>query len=374
MGKGLVEKQSKAMANFRDIERVAGTLFKSGLFNHLKNVTQAVAVIEFGREMDIQPMQALQMMAVINGKIAMASQLMLAKVKKQGCDVEIIEQTDDRCIINFIRDGKKHKVEFTFEEAKQLGAAINGRGEIKDNYVKQPANMLFWRVVSKAIRYYAPDLLLGGYSIEELTEGRATTVDELGESDVTSEDWGTKEGYDEIRKYINDPRIKANLKETLIKGINEDSEENKMIEWLIGLQPELRAIIEEVPTQFTQEAEGAEVEEIKEPDSTKPISQGKQILFNKLIKSHVFPDFEIKELNKDFPGQPSLVLEFMRLEIARRKMVEQMIDIGKLSGKVLKTLSAMEQKQIEQIATKLKGIEGKKEKKDKVDEMLVEVK
>lgn len=377
MAKQLVEKQSNAMANFRDIERVAGTLYKSGLFNHLGNVTQAVAVIEFGREIGIQPMQSLQSMAVIKGKIAMTSQLMLALVKKQGCDVEIIKQTNEECVINFIRDDKKNKVTFTFEEAKQLGAASDGKGGIKDNYKKQPANMLFWRVVGKGIRYYAPDLLLKVYSIEELTEGRATTVDELGESDRTIEDWGTKEGYDKVREFINDPRIEERNKAVLIKGINADSTEEMMLNWILGVQPELAEVdVAEAKMEETQ-VEEAEKEEffpaknISPPSrQTKQISPDQQDLFDKLIKSHIFPKHEAKQIKVDFLAQPSEVLSFLQEEIARRKIIEKMLDAGQLTGESLKTLSKMTQDRIEHIAIELQDVEKKKDRKEKLERIL----
>lgn len=371
MAKQLVEKQSNAMANFRDIERVAGTLYKSGLFNHLGNVTQAVAVIEFGREIGIQPMQSLQSMAVIKGKIAMTSQLMLALVKKQGCDVEIIKQTNEECVINFIRDDKKNKVTFTFEEAKQLGAASDGKGGIKDNYKKQPANMLFWRVVSKGIRYYAPDLLLKVYSIEELTEGRATTVDELGESDRTIEDWGIKEGYDKVREFINDPRTEEKNKAVLIKGINADSTEEMMIDWVLGAQPELaeKAEVAEVEEEevagFGEDGIEGDVTEI-----TGRVSPDQQDLFDKLIKSHIFPKHEAKQIKVDFLAQPSEVLSFLQEEIARRKIIEKMLDAGKLTGESLKTLSKMTQDQIEHIAIELQDIEKKKDRREKLEGIL----
>ncbi len=176
-GKEVIVQNGKTLTKFDAVVEIAEKLHQSGLFTHLKNSGQAVAVVEYGRELGVPPMQSLQMMAVIKGKIAMQSQLMLALVKRQGCDVVIKIQTAEKCIIDFQRDGVSHEVMFTFQEAKNLQLTY------KDNWKNQPANMNFWRVVSKAIRYYAADLILAPYSIEEATEGEHLTVEDLKEQD-----------------------------------------------------------------------------------------------------------------------------------------------------------------------------------------------
>lgn len=176
----LVIADEEKTASFDQIAMIAGKLFKSGLFTHLSKPEQAVAIVEYGRELGIPPMQSLQMMAVIRGKIAIQSQLLLALAMKNGCDIEIIEQTKEKCEMIFKRQGRKYPVSFTYEEAKEL--ELTG----KDNWRKQSANMLFWRCVSKAIRRYAPDLMLGIYTIEEMTAGEQTTVEEIQE-EVKSE-------------------------------------------------------------------------------------------------------------------------------------------------------------------------------------------
>lgn len=162
-------------ASFDQLVMIAGKLYNSGLFTHLRKPEQAVAVIEYGRELEVPPMQSLQMMAVIKGKIAIQSQLLLAIVKRNGCDIEITKQDKEKCEIKFKRDGKVYPVRFTFDEAKDLKLTD------KDNWLQQPANMLFWRCISKAIRRHAPDLMLGIYTIEEMTAGDKTTVKEIQE-------------------------------------------------------------------------------------------------------------------------------------------------------------------------------------------------
>lgn len=221
--------KAEHIPEFDRVIMIAERLFKSGLFVHLKNPEQAVAIVEFGREMGVQPMQSLQLMAVISSKLAIQAQLMLALAKKKGCDVEIVETTASKCEIKFIRDGKKHQVFFTYKEAKDLNLTH------KDNWKKQPANMLFWRCVSRAIRRHAPDLILGAYSIEEVTEGEFTTVKELQEVQSVYEEKPT----DTIIRLLEQKEIPEKEINQILEGINDfnDEQTQECIEWL-NKQPE----------------------------------------------------------------------------------------------------------------------------------------
>lgn len=155
------------------LEMIAQKLHQSGLFTHLKNPYQALAVVEYGRELGIPPMAALQSMAVINGKICVESKLMLAQFQKQGGVIEVLKRTKEACKIRFIFGKNIQEVEFTIEDAKRIGL------DKKDNWVKYPEEMLFWRCIAKGVRSTAPGVMLGAYTIEEMTEGEATTVEEL---------------------------------------------------------------------------------------------------------------------------------------------------------------------------------------------------
>jgi len=169
-------KQLATYESYNQLKAIASDLYKSGLFTHLKNPQQAIAVVEFGRELGVPPMQSLQSMAVISGKMCMTAQLMLALAKSNGYSIKIKKNDASKCEIDFIDPvGDKHPVEFTIQEAESLG--LSG----KDNWKKQPENMLFWRTVSKAIRRFAPETLLGIYTIEEMTGGEAITIEEIEE-------------------------------------------------------------------------------------------------------------------------------------------------------------------------------------------------
>lgn len=155
------------------LEVIAEKLFKSGLFVHLKNPYQALAVIEYGRELDIPPMAALQTMAVINGRICVEAKVMLAQFQRHGGKIEVLERNKERCRIKFNFFGSEQVVSFTLEDAKRMGLLD------KDNWRKYPEEMLFWRCVAKGVRATAPGVMLGVYTIEEMTEGAAVSIEDL---------------------------------------------------------------------------------------------------------------------------------------------------------------------------------------------------
>ena len=160
---------------FDDMLRVAQTLIQSGFLPpQIKTPAQAVAIIMKGRELGIPEMQALSQINIIQGKPALAAELMLAlAATRSGVVAEEIESSDSVCILKFSRPGRKpHTESFTIEDAKKLGIAG------KDNYSKQPRVMLRWRCVSAGVRFYCPEALGGAsYTPEEL----GATVDAEGD-------------------------------------------------------------------------------------------------------------------------------------------------------------------------------------------------
>jgi len=203
-------------SSYQQLKAIATDLHQSGLFTHLKNPQQAIAIVEYGRELGVPPMQALQTMAVINGKVGMESKLLLGLAKRIGYDMDIVKSTDKECVISFITpSGKKHKVDFTLEEAKQMGSATKYDGTLKDAYKKQPANMLVQRAIAKAVRRFAPESLLadgsgiGMYTIEELSNGEATTVEELAEFEVIQEKQKPKTTPKPTTKKVTTPAKKT---------------------------------------------------------------------------------------------------------------------------------------------------------------------
>ena len=126
----------------------------------------ATACILKGSELGLTPVTALAAFDNIQGTPAPKAITLRALVQGHGHDLEITEETETRATARYRRKGGEwQETTFTLEEAKQM----NLLG--KDNWKKQPRNMLVARVTSKAARLVASDVILGiGYSSEELLD------------------------------------------------------------------------------------------------------------------------------------------------------------------------------------------------------------
>jgi hypothetical protein len=153
------------------LQDVAKGLFGSGLFPSARNEFGVFAIIEYGRELGIDPMMALQNINIIGGKLACNSQLMLSKAIEKGVTYKVISETDKGCTIEFKRGETIYTSEFN--EGDATAAGLLG----KDNWKKHPRDMYFWRAAVKGIRRIAPDAIMGLYSPEELTAGNMVDTD-----------------------------------------------------------------------------------------------------------------------------------------------------------------------------------------------------
>lgn len=150
------------------LQAVAQELFKSGMFPNAKSPAGVFAVVEYGYELGLPPVTALQNISVINGKMTLTAGLMLSlAVRTAGVAFQVTENTETRCRINFTRtmngQPSKYSSSFTIEEAKKAGLVKAGSA-----WEKYPADMLFNRTVARGIRKIAPDVVSGAYIPEEV--------------------------------------------------------------------------------------------------------------------------------------------------------------------------------------------------------------
>ncbi|MDD4924313.1 MAG: hypothetical protein PHF74_05715 [Dehalococcoidales bacterium] len=155
------------------LEVIAEKLNKSGMFPHIKNGMQAFSIVEYGYELGIPPMAALQSMAIVSGKLCAEGKLMLAQYIRAGGNYQVLTRTKEKSAIKWSYRGQEGVTEFTTQDAQRIGLLV------KDNWRKYPEEMLFWRNVAKGIRAYAPDVMLFAQTVEEATQGAALTVDDL---------------------------------------------------------------------------------------------------------------------------------------------------------------------------------------------------
>lgn len=135
-----------------------------------------LAAMMYGREIGLGPMQALQKIHMIDGKPAMAADLMLSQMRKGGVVILASESTSERAWINARRKdtGEQAEVEWTIEEARQVPAKERNQQITlaeKGTWKAYPSDMLWARCVGRLARRLGSDLLGGMvYSSEEVAD------------------------------------------------------------------------------------------------------------------------------------------------------------------------------------------------------------
>lgn len=150
--------------------QTARLLYESGLFPNARNVGGVFTIVQYGKEVGLSPVVALNSVAIINGKLSMSGASMLALAMKHGVKATFEEETNQKCSILFERDGyQPYHSSFTIEDAEQAELLRKEGGRIKhEGWRKYPNQMLRWRAISKGLKVIAPDILAGVYTEEEI--------------------------------------------------------------------------------------------------------------------------------------------------------------------------------------------------------------
>lgn len=161
--------------NWNQILAMGNAAFKSGLLPKSIQTPEAAAIIMLrGYELGLPPMVALDSLYVVNNKIGISADMLLAGIREAHPKAEIIIKKSDskECVIMARRPEQKDLTEFkyTIEEAKEAQLLV------KDNWRKHPADMLFARCVTRMKRRLFPEVMKGlSHTPEELEEVRDVT-------------------------------------------------------------------------------------------------------------------------------------------------------------------------------------------------------
>lgn len=199
---------------FNEKYQMSQVLAKSGLIPAGLNTPEKVCVaLEWGHELQLSPMVAVNNIAVINGKPTLSADIMAAVVKRspEFGGIKWIQQDDKaaECIItrktsNYTEETHSR---FTYDDAVQAG--LTNR-EVWKKYTKR---MLKHRCLSYGLRDAFPDILAGLFNPEEMescvepivgerditNEATATVQHEATENQQTAQEPVTVVNMDEIR-------------------------------------------------------------------------------------------------------------------------------------------------------------------------------
>lgn len=155
-----------APTNMKEAMEFAGLLAKSDIVpkDYQGKPGNVLVAIQWGMEIGLQPMQAMQNIAVINGRPSIWGDAMIALVRACPAFEYINETQTDKeatCIIK--RKGEPEAVRtFSLEDAKRAG--LLGKS---GPWTQYPKRMMQMRARSWALRDVFPDVLKGMICAEE---------------------------------------------------------------------------------------------------------------------------------------------------------------------------------------------------------------
>ncbi len=144
----------------------AGMLAKSSIVpkDFIGNPGNILVAVQWGAEIGLAPLQAMQSIAIINGRPAIWGDAALALVRGSGL-LEYISETHegDVAVCTLKRKGEPEAVRtFSMEEAKRAG--LTGKS---GPWTQYPKRMLQLRARAFALRDVFPDVLRGVHVAEE---------------------------------------------------------------------------------------------------------------------------------------------------------------------------------------------------------------
>lgn len=161
------------LRTMEDAWRMATAVVKSGLAPRGINTAEAALIaIQSGMELGMTPMQSLQNLTVINGKMGITGDAALALVQSSGLmeeyDAHMEGAADQRrAVIVSRRRGRaaEYRTEFAVADAKKAG--LWGKA---GPWTQYPDRMLHYRCLGFHLRDYYPEPLKGFKTSEELQD------------------------------------------------------------------------------------------------------------------------------------------------------------------------------------------------------------
>ena len=140
---------------------------------YIGNPEAVFAIIQYGKELGVGPMTALQNVAFVNGRPSMGSELRSAVAHKhpEYAGMKIVESNDKRCKVLVGRRFRGSKEitwfegSFTYEEAQKAGLTSRGSDSAWAKWTKR---MLFHRANAFAHMDAFPDVDTGIHTEEEM--------------------------------------------------------------------------------------------------------------------------------------------------------------------------------------------------------------
>lgn len=149
--------------------RFADILAKSSIVpkDFQNNPGNILVAVQWGMELGLQPMQAMQNIAVINGRPSLWGDAVIGLVRSSPlCEYVAEESFDDKAVCRVKRKGEEEQIRiFTVDDARKAGL-LGKQGP----WTQYPKRMMQMRARSWALRDVFPDVLRGMPIAEEIMD------------------------------------------------------------------------------------------------------------------------------------------------------------------------------------------------------------
>ena len=202
--------------------KVAQQFHKAGCFGgDVKNAEQAFVKIQAGIEMGMPPMEAMNSLYIVNGKITIWGSAMTKKIREAGWSLGFEDEVDQAgnpvaCTVTI----KKGDEDYSEKSTKQQLVALKSRA-----FQFAPKEKLRWHAIAQLIKFQVPEVLGGVvmYMKEELEDLPRERVDVavVDDTEIPQADDVVAELKDcDMEKF-------KEIEEKLPKIINHYTEEDK---------------------------------------------------------------------------------------------------------------------------------------------------
>lgn len=174
---------SLAPQNLAEAMQFAEILSQSTIVpkDYQRNPGNVLVALQWGAEIGLAPLQAMQNIAVINGRPAVWGDAMLAIVKGSGLLESITEEVDDQIATCTIKRKGEEPAVRTFSQADAKKAGLWGKQGPWSNY---PKRMMQMRARAWALRDVFPDVLRGVGIAEEVRDIPPAPEKNMGQADI----------------------------------------------------------------------------------------------------------------------------------------------------------------------------------------------
>lgn len=159
--------------DWETINLVAQTLRQGGVMpNSIDTLPKMVVALQAGKEIGLSPIESMNSLYFVNGKIAMYGEAVPNQLYRAGHSIKWGKCDDKQAEVTVVRgdNGESMTTKLTMQQAIERGYTKNAVWQ------KFPENMLKWRALSMTAKFIAPDALKG-VGIKEDLEGEAVNKD-----------------------------------------------------------------------------------------------------------------------------------------------------------------------------------------------------